>query len=411
MNRLPVPILYVHWGNEGIRGSERVLLDLLSGIDRAQFAPVLWCNAEALAGAAKALDVRTRVSSMPILLGWDAPRFDLSGYRRLVSEGKSLIREFDVRLVHANSGAPNQWMAPAARQARVPMLAHLHAIYGLRERCTLLLHQVPLIVGCSRAVVAPFARDGVHGSRLRVIYNGVDVDRLSRGDAQVLRRSRRIPDTAFVVAAAGALVKLKRFDTLIRALRITCDQGIDAHLVIAGEGPELASLTNLARELSLQDRVHFLGTVENIGAVFRDAADIVAVSSQIESFGLVAAEASAVGRAVVASRVGGIPEVVEDSVTGILVPPASDSAFAAAFTRLARDARSRVALGAAGQRRIASHFAAEHATRSFESLYSKLLEQPRADFGWSRLGFKLAPFARLGFGVIGRRLGARIADA
>lgn len=411
MKRLPVPILYVHWGNEGIRGSERVLLDLLSGIDRKQFAPVLWCNAETLAAAAAPLDIPARVSAMPILLGWDAPRLDVSGYRRLVDDGKSLIREFGVGLVHANSGAPNQWMAPAARQARVPMLAHLHAIYGLRERCTLLLHQVPLIVGCSGAVVAPFARDGVPDSRLRVIYNGVDVERLSHGEARGLRRSRGIPDTAFVVAAAGALVKLKRFDALIRALRITCDQGIDAHLIIAGEGPELASLTELARDLSLEDRVHLLGTVENVGAIFRDAADIVAVSSQIESFGLVAAEASAMARGVVATNVGGLPEVVEDGVTGVLVAPGNEREFAAAFTRLARDPQARIALGAAGQRRVASHFTTDHATKSFEALYSNLLERPRTDFGWSRLGFRLAPFARLGFGVVGRRLGARIADA
>ena len=115
------PVLFVHWGEEGIRGSERVLLDLLKSIDRRRFTPILWCNAETMASSARALDVPTHVSRMPILLGWDAPRLDISGYRALVAQGKDMIREFGVRLVHANSGAPNQWMVPAARSARVPM--------------------------------------------------------------------------------------------------------------------------------------------------------------------------------------------------------------------------------------------------------------------------------------------------
>src|SRR6266851_1565436 len=126
----PIPILFAHWGHEAIRGSERALLDLLARIDRDRFAPILWCNAETMADAARSLDVETRVSRMPILLGWEAPKLDVGGYRALVREGESLIREYDVRIAHANSGAPNQWLVPATRRARIPHLAHLHAIYG-----------------------------------------------------------------------------------------------------------------------------------------------------------------------------------------------------------------------------------------------------------------------------------------
>ena len=407
----PAHVLFVHWGDEGIRGSERVLLDLLSGIDRGRFAPVLWCNAQTMASAARELDVTTRVSPMPILLGWDAPRLDVTGYRRLLAEARAIIREFDVQLVHANSGAPNQWMVPAARRAQIPMVAHLHAIYRLRERCTLLLHQVPVIVGCSRAVVHPFAADGVPESRLRVIYNGVRPERLAAGDSRHLRSALGIDATSFVIVCAGALITLKGFDTVIRALGVLRAQDIDAHVIIAGEGPERTNLTRLAGELGLGARAHFLGDVGNVGSILRDTADVVAVSSHIESFGLVAAEAGAVGRAVVATKVGGLPEVVEDGVTGLLVPPRDEKAFAAALARLARDSRLRTSLGEAARQLVVSKFTAAGAARSFENLYSMLTERPRGEFGWSRLGFNVAPFARLGIGVIGRRLGARIADA
>lgn len=407
---MTVPVLYVHWGEEGIRGSERVLLDLLKSVDRTRFKPILWCNAETMASAARSLDVVTRVSPMPILLGWDAPRLDIAGYWNLVSAGKAMIREFGVRVVHANSGAPNQWMVPAARSAGVPLLAHLHAIYGFRERCTLLLHQVSNIVGCSNAAVAPFRRDGITSSRLRVIYNGVDPTRLAAGDAKTLRSSLGIVDDAFLIVAVGALVKLKGFETLIRAVAILAEQNLDAHLAIIGDGPERQALRALSLELGLEDQVHFLGERSDAGAVFRDAADAIAVASRIESFGLVAAEGGASGRAVVASRVGGLPEVIQDGTTGLLVPPGEPAAFASALGRLARDRDLRTTLGKAARARVLENFTADRTTQSFEDLYAELEARPRSDFGWLRLGLNVAPFAQLGLNVIGRRLGAPIGD-
>ena len=407
---MTAPVLFVHWGEEGIRGSERVLLDLLKNLDRARFKPILWCNAETMASAARSLDVPSRVSRMPILLGWDSPKLDIAGYGKLIAAGKAMIREFGVRVVHANSGAPNQWMVPAARGERVPMLAHLHAIYGFRERCTLLLHQAPVIVGCSEAVVRPFRADGIAPVRLRVVYNGVDTERLSAGDARGLRASLGVADDAFLVVGAGALVRLKGFDTVIRALGILGAQRVDAHLAIVGEGPEREALMALSREIGVESRVHFLGDRSDVGAILRDAADVVAVASHIESFGLVAAEAGAAGRAVVATRVGGMPEVIQDTTTGLLVPPGDPVAFAAALGRLARDPGLRTAMGRAGSAHVQESFTAQRAARSFETLYAELDSRPKADFGWSHLGLNVAPFARLALDVAGRRLGVAIAD-
>jgi glycosyltransferase involved in cell wall biosynthesis len=408
---MAVPVLFAHWGNEGVRGSERVLLDLFSNLNRDRFAPLLWCNAKTMAAAAESLGVPARVSRMPILLGWDAPKLDVSAYRALVREGESLIREHGAKLVHANSGAPSQWLVPAARRARVPLVAHLHAIYGFRERCTLLLHQVPLVVGCSEAVVKPFRSDGFPDSRLRVIHNGVDPERLNSGEARGLRHSLGLTDGSLLIVGVGALVRLKGFDVLVRALGLLRATGVDAHLAIAGEGPERAALEALARELAVDRFVHFLGETRNVGAIFRDAADIVAISSRVESFGLVAAEAGALGLPTVASRVGGLGEVVKDGVTGLLVPAGDHASFAAALGRLARDPLLRQSLGAAARSYVLTHFTAERATRTFESLYADLIARPDSAYGWSHLGFRVAPFARLGVAVVGRRLGVRVADA
>jgi glycosyltransferase involved in cell wall biosynthesis len=407
----PAPILFAHWGDEGIRGSERVLLDLLGTLDRDRYTPTLWCNAATMADAARALDVPTRVSRMPILLGWDAPKLDVAGYRRLVQEGKALIQELGARVVHANSGAPNQWLVPAARAAQVPLVAHLHAIYGLRERCTLLLHQAPCIIGCSEAVVAPFWIDGVPRSRVRVIHNGVRVDRLQRGDASALRGSLGIGALAVVALGVGALVPLKGFDTVMRAVRLARDHGVDLHLLLAGEGPERARLDALRLELGLEGFVHFLGQRADVGAILRDAVDVAVIGSRVESFALVAAEAGAMGRPTIATRVGGIGEVVADGVTGILVPAGDATACADALTRIGRDEALRRTMGEAARVRVASKFSTAQATQAFEHLYQELADRPARSFGWSALGVRLMPFARLGANVVRRRLGRPVIGA
>src|SRR5207247_11001668 len=156
----------------------------------------------------------------PILLGLGSPKLDLPAYRSLVREGESLIRECGAKLVHANSAAPSQWMVPASRRTRVPLLAHLHAIYSFRERCTLLLHQVPVVVGCSEAVVKPFRSDRVPESRLRVIPNGVDLKRLNAGDASELRKSLGIRASSFLILGLGPRLPHQGFAVLVRGARL-----------------------------------------------------------------------------------------------------------------------------------------------------------------------------------------------
>jgi glycosyltransferase involved in cell wall biosynthesis len=403
MNR--IPILFVHWGEEGIRGSERVLLDLLAKLDRERYQPFLWCNTASMGIAGHELDIPTEVSAMPILLGWNSPKFDIVGYRRLIGHGRRLIESHGIRLVHANSGAPNQWMVPVTRDARIPLVAHLHAIYGFRERCTLLLHQSPVVVGCSDAVLRPLRTDRIPGQRLRMIHNGVDESRLNVGDARGLRDRLGVRDDAVLLVGAGALIPLKGFDTIVRAVALAVRRGVEAHLAIAGDGPERAALEELAHRLAVADRTYFLGHIPNLGPVFRDAADIAVVASQVESFCLVAAEAGAMGTPTIATRVGGIPEVVTDGITGVLVPPGDVEQFAAAIVQLGASQEVRASLGAAARDHVLVHLSTDRMTRYFESLYAELLSHPAAAYSWSRLRFRVVPFARFGMEVLGRRLG------
>jgi len=150
----PAVVLFTHFGEDWIRGSERCLLDLLAHLDRRRFAPVAWCNTTTMEREIAALHVPVHRSRFSILADWGRPKWDVANWLRLVREGKALARRYGVRLLHANSGAPVQWLLPVASARRLPLLAHLHSPYPLRARCTLGLHQVSLAVGVSQGCVA-----------------------------------------------------------------------------------------------------------------------------------------------------------------------------------------------------------------------------------------------------------------
>ena len=401
---MPVPVLFAHYGENKIRGSERCLLDLLTHLDPTRFTPVVWCNAPAMAAEVAKLGIPVQTSRFTILLHWDPPRFAVGSYLASIRDGLRLVRRHGIRLIHANSGAPAQWMVPVARQARVPLLAHLHGLYGLRERCTLLLHHVSLAVGASGAAVRGLLDDGVPPRRVRVIHNGIDISRLNSGDAKSLRRDLGIRDDEIVMTCVGALIPLKGVDILVRAAALLRRMSLPVRVVVVGEGPERPGLERLVAELGLEGVVSFLGERADVGAVFRDATDIAVIASRSEVFGLTALEAAAFRLPVVATRVGGVPEVVIDDVNGRLVPPDSPEALAAALAALVEDPVLRGRLGTAGRGLLEERFTIARNVGMFQDSYDLLLATPRRDRGWMGPWGPLAPWGRLVGGALARRL-------
>jgi len=122
---------------------------------------------------------------------------------------------------------------------------------------------------------------------------------------------------------------------------------------------------------------------------------MVALASRGDSFGLALAEAGYCGRPVVATRVGGIPEVVLDEETGLLVPPDDAAALAAALARLTRDARLREKLGLAARARVEQCFSVGRMTASFLEEYERLARLPRGELGWAQVARRSGPYVRL----------------
>lgn len=369
MGQRALSILFTHFGEHWIRGSERILLNLAAQLDRTRFTPVIWCNGGPLAGQMRALGLTVYESDFAAFFGYDAPPFALSRYLSFVKTGLELVQRHDARLIHCNGAAPHQWMFPVGFRAAIPVVAHVHADYLRRERFTTLLHQASHIVGVSQSVIAPFLHDGVPAARCRVIHNGIDFSALRPGRDHRLRDGLGISRGALVVAAVGSLIARKGFDLLIRAAARLPD--LDLHLVIAGDGPERDRLPELAMQLGLKDRVHFAGYCSDISPVYA-AADIAALPSRAEAFGLALVEASYFGLPVVSHQLPGVAEAVLDGETGLLTPVGDTSALAAAIRRLCESEAERKRLGEAGRRHALAQFSVARMVGQFEALYDEL---------------------------------------
>jgi glycosyltransferase involved in cell wall biosynthesis len=209
------------------------------------------------------------------------------------------------------------------------------------------------------------------GKPVTVIPYGVDLEQF--------RPQPRQPDSDVIVGSVGRLSPEKGLKYLLQALaHIGADQP-RVRLILAGDGPERQRLERLAARLRLDDRVEFLGDLphEQVPQVLARL-DIFAMPSTYEGFGVAAIEAAAMEVPVVASNVYGIPDVVDDGVTGLLVPPKDVSALAQALRSLITDEERRRQMGRAARAFVAERYSWEKNTAEMESLYREMLGRARA---------------------------------
>ncbi|MBW3629134.1 MAG: glycosyltransferase family 4 protein [Gemmatimonadetes bacterium] len=215
--------------------------------------------------------------------------------------------------------------------------------------------------------------DRVSPGRIRVAYNGVrELRRVSADEVAALRRRLAIPAAAPVLLVVARLWKEKGHRTLLEALSpLTTRLPRSLHVVLVGSGPEEAPLRRQAEELG-RVVVHFVGHQLDV-APWYALADLVVVPSFQESFSLSAVEAMSCRRPVVATRLGGLVEVVEDGVTGVLVNPGDAGALAAGLGELLRSPEEMERMGAAGYERFRARFTLEAMIAGWRSVYSEAM--------------------------------------
>ena len=275
-----------------------------------------------------------------------------------------LFRGVGPAVVHTHDTRSLFYAAPAARLTRVPRV--VHTCHGRDVRATSrqeamarhLSRLVDRYVCVSQEVKAQCREQGITGSRVCTILNGIDIDRFPYNGPS--------PDGPVVTVAR--LSPEKDVANLVRATAIAAHEGDDLRIEVAGGGSCLEDLKGLAAELGVAERVTFLGEVRDIPALL-GRARIFVLPSLSEGIPLTVLEAMARGLPVVATRVGGLPEVVIDGETGLLVPAADPPALAQAILSLSRDPDAAGRMGEAGRKRVERIFDVRRMVADYEALY------------------------------------------
>ncbi|MBW3622868.1 MAG: glycosyltransferase family 4 protein [Armatimonadetes bacterium] len=261
-------------------------------------------------------------------------------------------------------------MGKGACGARVVMTYHGKGLGDPRTPGLWEWRRTDAIVAVSAATAEVIRQDAQ--SRLpeiTVIHNGIDPSKPQRSREDV-RADLNLGETLTGIVVAR-VDRLKDHASLLRAMALLREIGVPLTLLIAGDGPERESLENLARELRLQEEARFLGFRSDVPDLLA-ASDFFVLPSTTEGLPLSVLEAMAQGLPVVATAVGGVPELIEDGRSGILVPPKDPATLAAALLSIAKDPAVRAALGQAARRRVEDEFTFTAMVEQYNRLYHRL---------------------------------------
>ena len=312
------------------------------------------------------------------------------------------IKAIAPHLVHANSLAVSRLSGPVCQALGITSLGHMRDIVGLSPQALADVCSHRLLVAVSRATKQAFVRQGVHESRIRVLYNGIDVSTFARPRTGAIRRELNLPESATLFLNVGQISLRKGQDVLLQAAQLLdgalaeaggsalgdIQSAYDWRLLLVGERygqkeETLAfekSLKSLAREPALRDCVHFLGYREDVSQLMADC-DVLVHAARQEPLGRTLLEAASSKLCMVATRVGGTEEIfaVDEEcaehgrTTALLIPPDNAPCLAQAMAQLLLEKDLRRELADQAYQVAVHRFAPLKAAQGLRNLYQALL--------------------------------------
>lgn len=346
-----------------IGGLEKVVYDLVRSTDRGRIDVHIVCLGEVGSLGPSFDSLNVPVESLDV-----ARRGPIAGILRLAARLRALRPD----VLHTHNASPHLIGAPAAWLSGVPVVVHTrhgrHLFSGLKSRLVnrLASRLTQRIVAVSEdAADVSRMSDGIPDEKLEVIWNGIELREFSE---------RTIPVAAVVhraIHVARLADDIKDQQSLLHAARIVTDAEPRFELDLVGDGPDRAMLEALRDELGLQSNVKFHGYRLDVRSLLSQAGLFV-LSSVTEGLSISVLEAMAASLPVVATNVGGNPEVVANGTTGIIVPPRNPSVLAASMLELIRNPRRAEQMGRAGRERVEEHFDLCQVAAKYERIYRRL---------------------------------------
>ena len=358
----------------GFYGAEQVIMTLITALDRESF------------DVSVATLEKKRVSSTVIVsaakaAGIDAVALPCRGWLdwNAIQGLKSLIEEENIEILHCHEPKSRLYGAIVSRMTGIPIVATHHLWTGQNLRTRLVesidaavLHGCDKVIAVSSSVAESMRRVFVSSRQIEVILNGIDLSSF-RDELQTdeLRASLGIPPEMPVIGAVGRLDIQKAHERLIEAAKKITDAGQDAFYIIAGEGVERPRLESLIRELGLSAKVLLPGYQSDIRP-YLAMMDVFVLPSRREGTPMALLEAMAMRKPVVATAVGGVPDVLTDGIDGIMLPE-NGAGLGDALLRLLRDPAFARQMARAGRRRVETEFSSSRMAGRYEDIYRRCL--------------------------------------
>jgi len=373
---MPAGVLYVAWA-PFFSGAERALILTLRSLDADRYRPYVLAGTDGeFASEVRALGIPCDVVSLRPL----ERRHPLAGVMSIAAVARA-ARRHGASLIHANELPTFQPAGYAARLLRIPAITHVRFPNGAAGYQWLSRpgFSLALFVSAYLLKAATDEAPSLFTGRSSLLHDGVEPQPAWSDEQRACcRRELGLPDRATIVAITGQIAEVKGIWDFVEAARILAPQSLDPLFVVLGDDlKEQGRVRRMMEErvaaLGLKDRFRFLGFRRDVPRIVQ-AFDIIAVPSHVEPLGNATLEAMAAGRPVVGSNVGGIPEMVDDGTTGLLVPPSDPERLARALESLIHRPERRRAMAAAARRRAHDVFSIAAHGRLLQAQYDRVCQ-------------------------------------
>lgn len=366
-----IRVLHVIGGGE-FGGAERHILTLFKAFDSREVLLEATCLFP-VPFAPLARTEGMKVTVLPM-----RSKLDLTIIRKL----REMLSGYDI--LHTHGVRANFLGRLAARGTALPVVSTVHSLLSLDyphpvsrllnslcERYT--RGMTDHFIAVSAFLAAALEKEGVPREKISVVYNGIALADGDAGTERTLRERFSLPEDVPLIVAVGRLHRVKGHHYFIAAAPQVLERYPEARFLVVGSGPERASLESLVAKLGLSGKVLFTGFVADIRKHYREFTLLV-LSSLSEGLPLTVLEAFLSGTPVVATRVGGLPEVIREGETGILVPPADAGALAAGICRVLDDPAAARAMAARGRELVEREFSARRMAAETLAVYRRVLK-------------------------------------
>jgi len=368
-------VLFVSLFGDFVGGGQRSLFLLLKSLDRDKYVPYLVCPGEgAFVDEVRKLGITVFIFTFPSF-----KLFKIRRFLNIVAKLKQFLAMCNPDIIHTESGRSIIYLKMALWKSRVPFIWHVRVsnpepiLYEL-----LLYYCVDRIIAVSHAVKKRFASLRSSDTKVKVVYNAVDIDAISPSTEQNVFRDEIGAHNSFLVGIIGQVMPLKGHEVFLGAAASVIKKITNARFVIVGEGNKEYenTLKQMVSKHALDEHVSFTGYRADAAEVMGSLEILVNASMKgrewEEGFSRVIIEAMALGKAVIATDVGGNSEAIENGVNGIIVEPGDAAALAQAIIELLSNADKRALLGKAARERVEKCFTLAEQVKAIEHMYEEI---------------------------------------